>query len=187
LLIAGIQKGHTMLSFSHPIASFAPFARSVAIAALVSATMLASPVTAARADNATAPIQLAQAAAPQTPAAKGATKQKETVEQRITKLHKALKITPDEESNWSGVAQAMRENAASTEKLVAAKRATPPQNMTAVDDLKLYQEFAQAHADGLKNLISSFETLYNSMPDAQKKVADEVFRAAGRRRARLHH
>jgi hypothetical protein len=29
--------------------------------------------------------------------------------------------------------------------------------------------------DGLKNLISSFETLYNSMPDAQKKIADQVF------------
>jgi protein CpxP len=57
----------------------------------------------------------------------------------------------------------------------------PPQNMTAVDDLKMYQKFAQAHVDGLKNLISSFETLYNSMPDAQKKIADQVFkRTSGR-------
>jgi len=166
-----------------------PLGRLVAIAALTSVAMLASPLTTARADNNTpAPIQLAQAAAPQTPSAKQVTKPKsETVEQRIAKLHKALKITPDQESNWSSVAQAMRENAANTEKLVAAKRATPPQNMTAVDDLKLYQEFAQAHADGLNNLISSFETLYNSMPDAQKKIADEVFRASRRGGARSHH
>ena len=47
--------------------------------------------------------------------------------------------------------------------------------MTAVDDLKSYGQFAQAHVDGLKGLTASFETLYNSMPDAQKKVADQVF------------
>ena len=47
--------------------------------------------------------------------------------------------------------------------------------MTAVGDLKMYQKFAQAHVDGLKNLISSFDKLYAGMPDAQKKIADEVF------------
>ena len=69
----------------------------------------------------------------------------------------------------------MRENAAAMDKLVAATRTTPPQNMSAVEDLKTYQKFAQAHVDGLKNLISSFGKLYDAMPDAQKKVADEVF------------
>ena len=54
---------------------------------------------------------------------------------------------------------------------------TPPQNMTAVDDLKTYQKFAQAHVDGLKNLLSHFEAFYAAMPDAQKKIADEVFRS----------
>jgi periplasmic protein CpxP/Spy len=180
-----------MSSLTHPVARSAPFARSVAIAALMGAAMIAIPPATARADTAAgAAIQLAQAAAPQTPAAKGATKPKgETVEQRIAKLHKALKITPDEEPKWSAVAQAMRDNAANMEKLVAAKRTTPPQNMTAVDDLKMYQEFAQAHVDGLNNLAVSFEALYVSMPDAQKKLADEVFRAsaARRRAARAHH
>jgi hypothetical protein len=67
------------------------------------ATMLASPVTAARADTATnTAIQLAQAAAPLNPAAAGATETKaETVEQRITDLRVALKITPDQESLWT--------------------------------------------------------------------------------------
>ena len=91
-----------------------------------------------------------------------------------------MKITPDEEKKWNGVAQAMRENAAAMDKLVAANRTTPPQNMSAVDDLKTYQKFAQAHVDGLKNLISAFSTLYDAMPDAQKKVADEVFETSGR-------
>jgi hypothetical protein len=166
----------------HSKAVSAPFARSVAIAALLGATMLTIPMISARADTVTsAALQLAQAAAPQNPAAAGATQSKgETVEERITNLHAALKITPDEETKWNGVAQAMRENASSMDKLVAANRTTPPQNMSAVDDLTTYEKFAQAHVDGLKNLISSFKTLYTAMPDAQKKTADEVFKTSGR-------
>ena len=49
--------------------------------------------------------------------------------------------------------------------------------MSAVDDLKTYQKFAQAHLDGLKNLLSHFEGFYAAMPDAQKKIADDVFRS----------
>jgi len=169
-----------MSSYTHPFAVSAPIVRSVAIAALMGATMLASPLSAARADTVTnGAFQLAQAAAPQTPAAAGATETKgETVEQRITSLHAALKITSGEETQWNAVAQAMRENAASMDKLVASTRTTPPQNMSAVDDLKSYQKFAQAHVDGLKNLLSSFEKLYAAMPDTQKKIADEVFKSS---------
>ena len=135
------------------------------------------PFTSARADTAAnAAIQLAQAAAPQNPAAAGATETKgETVEQRIKDLHTALKITPDQDSKWNEVAQDMRENAAAMDNLIAANRKTPAKNMTAVEDLKMYQKFAQAHVDGLKNLIPSFDKLYAGMPDAQKKIADEVF------------
>lgn len=154
-----------------------PLSRSVAIAALMGATMLASPLTAARADSATN-IQLAQAATTQSPAAAGATQGKvETVEQRIADLHAALKVTPDQEKLWSGVAQDMRENATAMDKLIAETGKTPPQNMSAVDDLKTYQKFAQAHLDGLKNLLSHFEGFYAAMPDAQKKIADDVFRS----------
>jgi hypothetical protein len=76
------------------------------------------------------------------------------------------------------VAQAMRENAAAMDKLVVENRTTPPQNMTAVEDLQMYQKFAQTHVDGLKNLIASFTALYSAMPDAQKKIADKVFQSA---------
>jgi protein CpxP len=155
-----------MQYLTHPIELRAPFVRSVAIAALLGATMLATPLTVALAQ---APALQKQAAA-EAPQTKG-----ETVEQRITALHAAMKITPDQETKWNGVAQAMRENAANMDKLVATTRTTPPQSMSAVDDLKAYQKVAQAHVDGLKNLISSFTTLYDTMPDAQKKVADKVF------------
>ena len=162
---------------TNPVALRTPFVRSVAIAALMGATMLATPLTAARAQNAT----------PQTVAATGATETKgETVEQRITNLHTALAITPAEETQWNSVAQAMRENAAAMDKLAASNRTTPPQNMTAVQDLKSYQEYAQAHVDGLKNLTSAFSTLYDAMPDAQKKVADGVFQTSGHGPAASH-
>jgi len=156
-----------MSSFTYPIVISATFARSVAIAALMGATMLATPISAARAE---------QTAARQNQAAAGATETKgESVEQRITSLHAALKITADQGAQWNAVAQAMRENATSMDKLIATNRSTAPQSMSAVDDLKTYQKIAQAHVDGLKNLISSFEKLYAAMPDAQKKVADGVF------------
>jgi hypothetical protein len=162
---------------THPIAARAPFVRSVAIAALLGATMLATPLTAA----------WAQSPAPKMQASAESTETKgETVEQRIATLHASLKITPDEEKTWNGVAQAMRENASAMDKLVAAKRTSPPQNMTAVEDLKTYQEFAQAHVDGLKNLTSAFSTLYDAMPDPQKKVADGVFQNSGHGSAASH-
>jgi protein CpxP len=166
-----------------PINMPVPSVRSFAMAALMGATMLAGSLTAARAgtvDNAAFQLaQAAPAATPQSPAGAAATSAKgDTVEQRITDLHAALKITSDEDAKWNAVAQAMRENAAAMDKMVAANRTTAPQNMTAIEDLQMYQKFAQAHVDGLKNLISSFGTLYSAMPDAQKKVADGVFQSA---------
>jgi len=187
-LLAKIQKGYHMSSFTNPIATSTPFTRSLAIAALMGATMLLSPLTAARADSATtAAIQLAQTAttpaAPASPTAKGATggpaveAKGETIDQRITNLHAALKITPDEETNWNAVAQTMRKNASIIQRLVSERAAQAPETLTAVQDLKGYEKFARAHYEGLKGLVASFETLYNSMPDPQRKVADEVFQS----------
>jgi hypothetical protein len=149
------------------------------------ATMISNPTAPAYA--ATATIQLAGSSAAQIPAGRGATEGKgETVEQRITTLRAALGITPGQELLWSGVAQAMRENAAAIDKLIAENRTRPVGGMTAVDDLTVYQKFAQAHLDGLQNLISSFDALYNTMPASQQKGADEVFMNAGPKGGRSH-
>lgn len=105
----------------------------------------------------------------------------ETVDQRIADLHKSLKITADEETNWAGVAKVMHDNDAALKVLAAARTAETREKVSAVEDLKMYEKFAQAHVDGLKALISSFETLYSAMPDQQKLVADGVFQAAGQK------
>jgi chromosome segregation ATPase len=135
-------------------------------AALMTAILLASP------------LALAQNAMSRH-AAK-AEQREETVDQRIATLHAALKITPAEESDWQAVAQTMRENAADMQKLAADKASQPADQMTAIDDLQTYQAFAQAHVDNLKKLTASFQTLYSAMPDAQKKIADQVFQRAHR-------
>ena len=156
------------LSF-HP-----PLRRSIAIATLAGAS-LALGVVGASAQGSTA----TKPGTGKPPAAAAATSSKpQTVEQRITMLKSALKITPEQEPKWDKVATAMRENAAAMDKLVKEKQAKA-QSITAVDDLKTYQDFTQAHLDGLKNLTSAFESLYDSMPADQKKNADHVFDSYG--------
>jgi protein CpxP len=151
---------------------FPPLRRSLAIATLTGAS-LALGVVGASAQTATKPDS------GKPPAAAAATSSKpETVEQRITALKTALKITPDQEPKWNKVATAMRENAAAMDKLVQDKRAKAD-SMTAVDDMKTYQDFTQAHLDGLKNLNPAFKALYDSMPADQKKNADQVFQSFG--------
>ena len=151
---------------------FAPVARSFAIASLTGAALLAGSVAPTWAQTAT------DSKTP--PAAAAATSTKpETVEQRIVTLKTALKITPDQEPKWTAVAQAMRDSSVQMEKLVATKRAIPPEKTTAVDDLKTYQEFTEVRLEGLKKVNSTFKSLYDSMPAEQKKNADMVFEKYG--------
>jgi hypothetical protein len=147
-------------------------ARNIVLAALLGTSLLPWPAGPAQAQTA-APSGIATPAPSATQAAPR--KKRETVEARIARMHTDLQITAEQESRWANVARTMRANAADMEKLIAAKRAQGPQYLTAIDDLKNYQEFAKAHLDGLVDLTASFKTLYDSMPDAQKRNADKVF------------
>ena len=153
---------------------FAPVARTFAIASLTGAALLAGSVAPTWAQTADSKDNKAP------PAAAAATSVKpETVEQRIVTLKAALKITPDQEPKWTAVAQAMRDSSVQMEKLVATKRAIPPEKTTAVDDLKTYQEFTEVRLDGLKKVNSTFKSLYDAMTAEQKKNADMVFEKYG--------
>jgi len=165
-----------MTPFSKVIVRSASSSGSRALAALVGAALLASPM---------ASVLAAPAETATTSAAPMETRV-DTVEQRITSLHASLKITPEQEPKWAPVAQAMRDNAVAMEKMVAEGKAIPMDTLSAVDDLKRYQKFAQAHVDGLKNILSAFESLYSAMPADQKKIADGVFEGAGRRTVGAH-
>ena len=149
---------------------FTSVARSLAIASLAGSALVAGSL---------GPAWAQAGGSSKPPAAAAATSSKpQTVEQRITDLKAALKITPDQETKWKTVADAMRQNAGAMDKLVQDKRAKAA-SMTAVDDLETYQDFTKAHLDGLKNLTSAFESLYDSMSADQKKNADQVFRGFG--------
>jgi transcriptional regulator len=141
--------------------------RAVQPAALLlgAALLVASPFAAA----------MAQSDSKMSSHAMKAEQHEETIEQRIDTLHTELKITADEQPEWDAVAKTMRDNAAAMEKLAAEKAAQSDKGMTAIQDLQTYAEFAQAHVDHLKQLTSAFESLYDKMPQAQKKIADEVF------------
>ena len=98
----------------------------------------------------------------------------DAVEKHIKDMHAQLKITPAEESQWSAVAETMRENAKNLDRVID-KRDANMATATAVDDLNAYADIAQAHANGVKKLASAFSGLYSAMSDAQKKEADGVF------------
>jgi protein CpxP len=95
-------------------------------------------------------------------------------EMRIKQLHESLKITPDQEPKFGKLADVMRDNAKEMSAAVE-QRSEAEKTATALDDLKAYQAIAQAHADGLKNLVPAFEDLYGALSDSQKKEADALF------------
>jgi protein CpxP len=131
-----------------------PFAgaRAVAVAVLIAAiAIVPSQVLAAKASN------------------------EDRAEARIKDMHAKLKITPSQEDQWAKITQEMRENAKTMDTLTQSRLANA-KNMTAVEDLKSYEEIAEAHAMGIKKFTPLFETLYGSMSDAQKKEADDLFR-----------
>ena len=96
------------------------------------------------------------------------------IDKHIKDLHAKLKITPAQESQWDTVAQTMRDNARELDEAIE-KREARVNNGTAVDDLNAYGDIVQAHANAIKKLATAFASLYASMPDEQKKLADSVF------------
>ena len=146
-----------MFPITHPVA------RRVAMATLLATIVFASPFLSVSGD-------LAHAAA-KTKAAPA-----DPVEAHIKTLHSSLHITAAQETLWNNFAQVMRENA----KAMADHRKEAAQNAqsrSAVDALKSYAAVIDAHADEVRKLIPTFQALYDSMSDAQKKTADGVFRS----------
>ncbi len=157
--------------------------RTAVLAAVIGCFSFAGPVNASPAD-ATEPQQnAADQVAPPVKHHRGHDKMMmehspqemaQHVEERISTLHDKLVITSEQEVKWSAVAQTMRDNETAIRTLIEARHQNA-EAMTAIDDLQSYADITQAHADGLKKMIASFQSLYADMPDSQQKVADKVF------------
>jgi LTXXQ motif family protein len=122
--------------------------------------------------SATVPVP---AAAPPagTPAPSPATQA--AVDQRIRMLQSQLGITETQTPLWSAFAQAMRDNAASTDALFT-QRAAGVSAMSAPDNMHSYAQITRAYADNTERLATAFDSLYASLSDTQKQAADTLFR-----------
>jgi len=157
---------------------------TTAAATLLGAIVFATPLFAASSDStattrtssASSRNEMASATAPESPA-------NETVETHIKELHKKLRITDAQKSQWDSLAQVMRDNAQKMKDL-EKQRAADAKSMTAVDVVKSYADVIEAHEEGVKKFIPAFEDLYNSLSDSQKKIADSLFRSRARSEAK---
>ena len=160
-------------------------------ATLLGAIVLAGPLFADSGDYSPAAAtkspaareMIAQAAAPEAMASAAEPAGNSPVEARIKDLHKRLKITDAQKPQWDALAQVMRDNAQAMENL-QKQRASDTQSMSAVDVVKSYGSVIEAHEAGMKKFIPAFEALYNSLSDAQKKIADSLFRSRARTAAK---
>jgi periplasmic protein CpxP/Spy len=153
------------------------FIRVVALAVLLvpSVGLAQSAPTAQLSPTATtAPPGAASAAAqPVLPAPSAATQT--AVDQRIRALQSELGITEAQMPLWTAFAQAMRDNAASTDALFT-QRAKAVASLSAVDNMHSYAQIARAYADNTERLATAFDSLYASLTDTQKQAADTLFR-----------
>jgi protein CpxP len=140
------------------------------------------------AGNPTAAPPAATASGPAAASAKVAVRhsQVSTVEQRIADLHARLKITAAEEAQWGPFAQVMRDNAMAIDTAFQHRVQALP-SMSAADDIKSYAEISAEHAQEMQKLVPVFQALYDAMPDSQKHVADQVFRANANHAAPARH
>lgn len=143
--------------------------RALAAATVFGALISTVPLQASQAQT----VAQAQGTAP-APMKVHAKPSADRMELRIKQLHDQLHITAAQETLWAPVAQAMRDSGTAM-RASMVDRSTRLKTMTAVDDLKSYEVIADKHAEGLKQLIPAFETLYVSMTPAQQKNADHVF------------
>lgn len=99
------------------------------------------------------------------------------LEAHIKALHEKLKITAEQELEWSVVAQAMRDNEAIVGSLMQ-EREEKAKDVNIIEDLEVYQKIARERANGLENLAAAFRNLYESMSAEQKQNADKVLGAS---------
>lgn len=102
------------------------------------------------------------------------------VDRRINVLRLRLGISAAQLPLWEALAHAMREDALSTDVLLA-QRAAAVASMSAVDNMNSYARVVRTYADNTERLANAFYRLYVSLSPAQRRAADTLVRrtAAG--------
>jgi protein CpxP len=160
-------------------------ARSLAALALVGSVVLSGPlamavghltVPASAVQPAPAPELLAEAStSPATTEPAPLTEKSDPVEVRIKDLHGRLHITAAQQTQWDNLVLVMRNNAKAMYDL-QKQRGAKAKDMNAIDAVKSYQAVIEAHETGMSKFVPAFQSLYDSMSDSQKHIADAMFR-----------
>jgi protein CpxP len=87
-------------------------------------------------------------------------------------LQKKLHITAAQQPQFDAFAQVMRQNAQAMD--AAMPKQEQNRSTNAVEALRTSAQLAEAEAEGLKRLLPALQTLYDSLPDPQKRLADSV-------------
>lgn len=95
------------------------------------------------------------------------------VEGKIAFLKAELKITPEQEAQWTPVAEAMRENAKALDRTIMTARQQRPTD--AVQRIALRSEFAKVRDENDARFLAAFKPLYESLSPAQQQAANELF------------
>lgn len=142
---------------------------------LIAAAALLLPLSAAAQPAPPPPATAAPApAAPPTPEA--------AADARLNALQAQLHITDAQMPQWKAFAQAMRQNASSTDALFR-QRAQSVTNMSALDNMKSYAQIARAYADSTQALAEAFEPLYVALNDQQRHTIDALFHSEAAKNA----
>ena len=119
---------------------------------------------------------IAQQPAPTSPVASAVPPSSQAAaDQRINALQGQLRITTAQTPQWNTFAQAMRDNAASTDALFQ-QRAGTAATMTALENMRSYAQVARAYADNTESLAQAFEVLYSVLSPEQQQNMDTLFR-----------
>jgi periplasmic protein CpxP/Spy len=97
------------------------------------------------------------------------------MDQRITDLHARLLISPAQQPQWDNFSDVMRENARDTSETFQ-HRAQAMSAMTAAENMQSYAKVTAEYAQHMQKLVPTFQALYDTMSDSQKRTADQVFR-----------
>ena len=96
------------------------------------------------------------------------------VERRIDHVKSELKITSAQEPLFDTLAQAMRDNAAETQKTFGDLRGSRDQSHTALDRLQTEVQLTQLRIGQNQRLLDAFKPLYASLSADQQKTADQL-------------
>ena len=95
-------------------------------------------------------------------------------EARIAYIKAELKITPAQQAAFDKYAQAIRDNATTTQKAFQDMRGQRDKNVNAIDRVEQRAKMAQMRDQQEQQYLAAFRPLYTSLSPDQKKVADDL-------------